>query len=1232
MAIETGQRLLAITSSNIFEQLATAVLRLQDNNYKAVIHTGINEKGETKPSPLDGFCLVPNLSPPHFILVEHTINDSNLEKKWFHDHTKVKSQGKRKKPGPEADGDVLKAGRRAAEIRKDFPDAVFTLVLCTNQLVNENLANKVYQHASNLGMSVDILEFSRFTNFLDHDSNGQYLRKEFLGTEVERVSLPLFKDLSQKSIEQYEANIYLTGKQQELIERTIADSLMEEILYSSQTTHFLEGESGYGKSTLALAILKKYVDSGGIVFWLPGEVLEKATNVIEALNLTLHALQPTLEINPIEAIFSLTQLTQPLLVAIDDINKSHSVTQQLRKLLAFGVGTIKHNSNEQGSPQTPPIKIVCPVWPANLQEFKSKEQTAGAMIHEVPNYNLAEAIQAVQLRSKAVHNQINQSNAETIAHSLGYDPILIALWDGIQTNAVSDNVIERYINGCFIEISKNNSFLGADYAKAFKQLASMLLDNYTFSPNWEAVLAWFKQDTETLTILRQIIQDGRLCKLNDFSGQQHLIFRHDRVRDWALVKCLKNNIEQNPRNSILSEPYYANLVGRAILETDHADLEWLKQNAPIALVETLREASLHNKACQPIQRAVVEWAETRVKTGEEMDSVIWAASLILAETDNESVLEITEKFPDNRILPYARLRNGDVASCILEFTRYQDVFEPATDYPYRDQVLRVAKQQHERKITQQIRQMLNDRNIEQKYLQGAIILAGFFGNPDFLQDIKVAWKILTSDDNFEIGQLLVVLWAELRCWNTDSPKFLDYLMLNWAEVPDDEKSRMPDRYRIGKELAFAFSHYPISDEALRYLLSKTEQYPNLLTPMLTICEWLLTPLAVEYLAHSNNDWFVSQNTYNWDSYYRGHLTMPEDSKQTLQKLWQGNEESVELRKSAFHMWIPAATKRDLPTLQSVLEDSLWYKSAVSRRVKLGDYSVVSSLLELLKDDNNDWLLQDAYNVWNNDLKEYVRQKLLSVKDIHKGEFTDKWFNLASVLTRNVLTQIPIQDANDLIVDNWESIKYISAFVSAALFVNTPKCVQLVSETVKMYPEEVKLFELFSSYLGHREMHRQHKTTIKHLHSFEPYFDSFDKYTLSHLLDIAKELKQFEWIEKHLVSRIEETSPRHGYPGFSEVVADFDESLKRHPEHKLSFFWAEQFEEDFGDRFKLCDVLTEWLKQNQTAYGLETVAECLIVGGNRKDLSLLTMFDIPMSEQEKSRIIRNATFAVYRRTL
>jgi hypothetical protein len=62
------------------------------------------------------------------------------------------------------------------------------------------------------------------------------------------------------------------------------------------------------------------------------------------------------------------------------------------------------------------------------------------------------------------------------------------------------------------------------------------------------------------------------------------------------------------------------------------------------------------------------------------------------------------------------------------------------------------------------------------------------------------------------------------------------------------------------------------------------------------------------------------------------------------------------------------------------------------------------------------------------------------------------------------------------------------------------------------------------------------------------------------------------------------------------------------------------------------VLLEWLKLNQSKEGLEIVAECLAQGGVREDLSLLNKFEIPILEQDKSRIIRNTTFAVYKRTL
>ncbi len=82
----TAKRLEAITERGKFELLVTSILRKDNRDYGAIIHTGINAQGETIKSPVDGFCQVPGSVPPRFLLVEHTTTDrKGLEKKWLYD-------------------------------------------------------------------------------------------------------------------------------------------------------------------------------------------------------------------------------------------------------------------------------------------------------------------------------------------------------------------------------------------------------------------------------------------------------------------------------------------------------------------------------------------------------------------------------------------------------------------------------------------------------------------------------------------------------------------------------------------------------------------------------------------------------------------------------------------------------------------------------------------------------------------------------------------------------------------------------------------------------------------------------------------------------------------------------------------------------------------------------------------------------------------------------------------
>ncbi len=188
--MNTAEALEKITDRGKFELLVTSVLRKHNRDYAAIIHTGINAQRETIKSPVDGFCRVPGSVPPRYLLVQHATTDrSQLEKKWLHDHTTVKTRKNNRKtqPSESDDGDLLKAGQEAKKIKTKFPDAQCTVILATNQHLPQGieLITKVEEKAATLGVDVDIWEQSKIADFLDSTPEGHWLRKEYLGINAE---------------------------------------------------------------------------------------------------------------------------------------------------------------------------------------------------------------------------------------------------------------------------------------------------------------------------------------------------------------------------------------------------------------------------------------------------------------------------------------------------------------------------------------------------------------------------------------------------------------------------------------------------------------------------------------------------------------------------------------------------------------------------------------------------------------------------------------------------------------------------------------------------------------------------------------------------------------------------------------------------------------------------------------------------------------------------------------
>jgi hypothetical protein len=121
----TAAILESLTHRSRFELLATSVLRKADPKCAAIIQTGINAQGETIVASIDGLHLIPHSNPPHYIFVQHTTTDrERLRGKWL----------------SSKNADLPKAAAEAKKVRQKQPHAVFTVILTTNQGVDQQLA------------------------------------------------------------------------------------------------------------------------------------------------------------------------------------------------------------------------------------------------------------------------------------------------------------------------------------------------------------------------------------------------------------------------------------------------------------------------------------------------------------------------------------------------------------------------------------------------------------------------------------------------------------------------------------------------------------------------------------------------------------------------------------------------------------------------------------------------------------------------------------------------------------------------------------------------------------------------------------------------------------------------------------------------------------------------------------------------------------------------------------
>ena len=1241
--MKTAEALEAITDRGQFECLVISVLRKKNKDYAHILQTGINAAGEPVRSPVDGFCRVLGSAPAHFLMVQVTSTEREyLERKWLYDSTVAK---KRSPVSTNSDGDLVKTGRLAQEIRRDFPHAKFTVILGTNQRIDADFQVKVHKKAEDFNVDCDIWDQSRLADFLDNSPEGHWLRKKYFDIEAEMLSESLLRNLCKRSLVLYEKEFLLTNPDN-WVSRGVEDRVYDGICRNTYTIEFLVGESGLGKTVAAYRALQKHLATGGYGLWAPAELIEKCMFLENALDSLLLSLHPGLLPNPGKDALLFVQEHSQFLIVVDDINRIEDPTKLVRKLLTWSKPQRSHTPDLQSL--FPSTLVVCPVWPHLWGELSNHDVNETPWVHTVSigSMTAAEGALAVRATAQQAEIEITNTQANTLAKKMGNDPILIGLFGLLlyknkpcDFNTLVEDVMEKFIRFSVREVAfaPNAFYLRTDYRDALSTISSHMLRKRRLHPFWKEVKSWLKRSPDILNALRELIRHGKLCRL---TSQEQFVFRHDRIQETLLIEGMAAMLANTVSGlDILEEPFYAEIIGRALVVSPQ-NREFLKKmgdRLPLVLVEAVRyfgtpTSDYHHTIIEEAK----EWAETSVATGSTPDSVLNAVCWSLVETDSPAVLEITETFPKKPLVLLARLRNGCAKSGALYCTGRPGL-APSINDSLRDQILEQTKWRHREKLLRELKQLLKCPASTDEVREGALALAGFLGFTDLQDDIRTCWKLVTDKTRV----LSEAIWAAIHCCGAEPNKLLDPLMVYWAELSDEKDSLgMSAKGRIADALHFAMAR-GVRDDVINYLIAECDVHDSLREPITFMCDRIDAPVAIEFIVRTAADiersmagtdqfspWTITLAD-NWNFSLRGRRRLSQVSMARLKALWQDPKNDGFVKKQAFRLWCTGIEWKQIGILRAIPSSSSLYRSALWKRAQLGDHSVVPDLLPLLSTKTH-WFMV-AHHVWCNKLMVKVQHHLEAFKDNIPANFLGGWLNAHYELS-GLLRRIPVNDAEILLTRYWTHLRYSPLFVQTALYVGTPKCLKLAASSISRCPKHVDIFKQIHFQFGFMDSERQKYLTGQRLDNLLPYVDRLGEHELSGFVEVCQRIGIPKWPKQHLSDRLSEKDRKRYHPSHGDLLLNLDEFVAdKHGVWRLKY-WLEEFDKRHDPKDRALNIMNRWLGSHHTVEALKIAATCLQVVGTRGDLSLLEKYTIEGRPDEVVKIKENTRFFVQRRTL
>lgn len=1217
----TAEALAAITDAGLFERLSTAILREAEPACKGLVHPGVNAKGQTIKSPVDAICFEMEANPPHMIAVHHTTAArSALEHKWL-----FEPQGSSQR----SQGDLIKTAALVARERLRTANLRATLILTTNQEPDEVLVRSVVAKGREHDLEVIIWSRSRLCHFLDNNPTGQWIRNSYLNISQELLSPELLQELSRSS---YEIQL---PRLMDNPEAWISRSLDSELKFSlSRDVTFLMAGSGMGKSVACIRMLENHLKNGLFGMVISPETIASANTIDQVVATTLSQLHP--QLSPIgPTAFSFCSTDRPMLLLVEDINRSGDAKRLAEKLTSWSrVATGKQTSAPS------PWRLICPLWPEVIASMGEQgQERISSLIHVVKTFTDSEGRDAVIVRERFNGREISHLQANEISCALGKDPLLIALYDQ-KIEPYSHQVIGQFVERSLSRTAAGNMTPSTtELRQALRQLAEAMLSNRNLEPSWGELIQWLGSRSEALDSLRRLRHQGELIRLTGTSENEQLLFRHDRVRDWFLSDAASELVKLgNLSNELIAEPYFAGIWGTVLVwgPQDINFLESITTSNPLALFYALR---IYGRDNSPYLKTILDTVTALLNCSafhnQSNSNLRWEALALLSETDSPSVPMIVRKFPGYSTAgQLARLRNGDVAGGI----ELLQGIAPGVTAGWLDAHIEHAKSYYVNGISNALDNFLKIAELNSAVRIGTLRLAGYMGTPSLVSAIEECWNADASRNN----HLADYLWAFGQCCEQDPARYLGPVCDAWAKLPSNAatgKWPSPRDDLAAHELRWAFRKNLPRAAVIEYFAQRGAQ-DDLNGPITFMLHSIDHPVAVQFvvceLAAIHQRYqevgsfspFVDLVRSEWQRAQEEYARpMSAASRMLLLELWQDESTDSHLCAQAFSLWAATQYPEDIEILRAAAPSDRLADDILRTRLSRGDQSAIFAMIIKLEADTGDFWWQFGCNLWSSDLSKALDEHLETrgnrVEHIWGAFFESDW------ITSELIMRLPEMEAEQILLKHWGHLKFSSFFVQAALYVATPRLVEMAQTAVNACTEPRQMMDHLGFRYGIRTKGRIGVTREAQLYALEPVLMHLSALDVLMLWETCNDHGWYALRRKLLDDRL--TPPftlRKWDP--ERAVIDLDKMVSEKLPIPIDH-WIDEFVKTGVSWEEIRDTMRKWLLQRLTLEALTVFAFAIQCRGSRLDLGALEDLD-GLPEDQAREVILDTIFAVQRRSL